>query len=475
MTDRSANVVLDGAAASLPAGTTFTWRVRTWASPDAEEACASAWATGTFTTALFDGFAAEPIWLAAAAEPLAEAVTCDLSGTWKGNGNGGAGVPITIATVGSADADAAHNYKVSCKLWTNKMVDSGNGTLWLDHGGPGRIAYAAPFNSSSPPCSLIKFDNGDHWCKASICGPGDTPPPPHPSPPPHSDKAVSYAFFRHSEALRGDVASASVFVSANQDGTLFKLLSAYRLYINGKVVSVGPGRSDSANSAVNHTVYDSVDITAELKQAWAESGAAATVVFAAQCYHHDGGADAMFMLQAQVSYSDTQEVHTILSDSSWLGYDATKIYNPTGGMGGDVPGSSTDNQPAEYIDASLVLSGWQDPAFKPAAGWKPAAPRTWMSPPVAKETLPVGFTPGLVRLFSHSSHFFSDSSHFPHLFFSSQKPVEMIELAPGHWFVDFGTEIMAGMTVKVTGGKAGSKMIVTQVSTSAIWSLRVRC
>ena len=92
--------------------------------------------------------------------------------------------------------------------------------------------------------------------------------------------------------------------SANQDGSLKKLLSAYRLYVNGKVVSVGPGRGNSANAAPNHTVYDSVDITAELQQAWAARGSAsssngdggaATVTFAAQCYHHDSGADAAWV------------------------------------------------------------------------------------------------------------------------------------------------------------------------------------
>ena len=96
-----------------------------------------------------------------------------------------------------------------------------------------------------------------------------------------------------------------------------KLLSAYRLYVNGKVVAVGPGRSDAANSGVNHTVYDTVDITAEL-QAAQQAGTAGAVVFAAQCYHHDGGADAMFMLQAQVAYSDQPDVaHTILSGGGW--------------------------------------------------------------------------------------------------------------------------------------------------------------
>jgi hypothetical protein len=40
------------------------------------------------------------------------------------------------------------------------------------------------------------------------------------------------------------------------------------------------------------------------------------------------------------------------------------------------------------------------------------------------------------------------------------KPVEMTLLSPGHWFIDFGTEIMAGLKMTVTGGKAGAKLDV---------------
>ena len=307
VTEESANV--KASLAPLAPGTAFTWRVRTWSSADADE-CGSEWATGRFTTALFDGFAAQPIWLGAADDSAVSAaaeadVKCDLAGEWKGNGNGGAGVPISIAS--AASGGAGHDYVANCSLWTNKLVDLGNGTLVLFHGDGPRIAYARPYHNASP-CTRIKFDNGDDWCKAAVCGAGGPPPPPRPPPPPAKDSKSTYAYFRHTEQLRGDVASATIFVSANQDGSLFKLLSAYRLYVNGKVVSVGPGRSDSANTATNHTVYDSVDITAELKQAWAEAGETAAVTFAAQCYHHDSGPDAMFMLQAQVTYSSPQQV-----------------------------------------------------------------------------------------------------------------------------------------------------------------------
>jgi hypothetical protein len=189
----------------------------------------------------------------------------------------------------------------------------------------------------------------------------------------------------------------------------------------------------------SHTIYDSVDITSELRQAWAEARVQgrgpASVTFAAQCYHHDGGADAKFMLQAHVAYTSQQPLHVIVSDTSWLGFHANKIYNPTGGMGGDVSLSSSDNQPAEHINAAEVLPGWQETSYKPGpnSGWAPVSERTWVSTPQPKETLPISFLPGL-------------------------KPTELTLLGPGHWFVDFGTEIMAGLTMTVTGGKAGTQL-----------------
>jgi hypothetical protein len=395
VSDASANVLLDSAPQLAP-GTSYAWRVRTWSSADGQS-CASSWATGRFVTALFDGFAAQPVWLAQqpdAGLPPSASAECDLSGMWRGNGHGPAGVPITItAAPDAASAKGERTYVAKCSEWTNKLVDRGDGTLTLFHGSENRIAHAIPYNSTSESCTQIKFDNHDDWCKADTCKVAPTPTP-GPSPPAKGAAKPSYAYFRHTEQLRGDIASATIFASANQDGTLFKLLSAYRLYVNGKVVSVGPGRSNSANTAINHTVYDTVDITSELREARALYGDEASVTFAAQCYHHDGGADAMFMLQAHVMYtSPSEELHTIVSDASWVGYDATPIYNPTGGMGGDVSLSSTDNQPAEYIDASRVLSGWQGSSFQAGNGWRAVASRTWMSPPVAKETLPIQFTP----------------------------------------------------------------------------------
>ena len=94
-----------------------------------------------------------------------------------------------------------------------------------------------------------------------------------------------------------------VVVFVSQDGSLEKLLQAYRLYVNGVVVAVGPGRSNNKNSGKNHSVYDSVDVTSHLRAAYAQDGDAAAVTFAIQAYHHDSGPTAMVMLQAHVAYT----------------------------------------------------------------------------------------------------------------------------------------------------------------------------
>ena len=82
-----------------------------------------------------------------------------------------------------------------------------------------------------------------------------------------------------------------------------------------------------------------------------------------------------------------------------------------------------------------MLADWQTSGYQPGPGWGGTAPRLWQSTPQPKSTLPISFSPGV-------------------------KPVLMEQLSPGHWFVDFGTEMMAGLTLKVTGGKAGAKITV---------------
>ena len=261
---------------------------------------------------------------------------------------------------------------------------------------------------------------------------------------------------------------------AATDGPQQKMLSAYRLSVNGIVVSVGPGRGNSpvqntsrySNSTVPVNtstlyMYDSVDITAAARAAASQlKGHARALVFAVQCYHHDGQDDAKFMLQAHVQYAPAaersldagqqlnhavtrQQTHVIVSDDSWQTFDATGVYNPVQCLGKAKHTCTTGGaypQPREYIDAAAMaaVDGWQGAGFVPGDGWVAAQVHSsFKTAPLPKSTEPIAFTPGL-------------------------KPVQLVQLSPGHWFFDFGSEIMAGLRLRVTGGVAGQKLDITQ-------------
>ena len=263
-------------------------------------------------------------------------------------------------------------YSWRVRVWTSSDEAEGCASTW----GTGQFVTALFDGFSAPPIWL--------------------PPAPghNPAAAPPGGWRPTYAYFRHVESLRGDVLAATVFVTATQSGIEEKLLSAYRLYVNRRVVSVGPGRGEAAVRGPKPTPYDTVDVTsAVVHAASVDSG---RVVFAAQCYHHDGAAGANFLLQAHIAYRGARAVHVVRSDETWLAYNATGVYNPMGDLGGDVTG--TDRQPREYINGTeaAMVTGWKDLQFRPGAGWAPAVTRPpLLRPPVAKATLPIDFTPGL--------------------------------------------------------------------------------
>ena len=59
-----------------------------------------------------------------------------------------------------------------------------------------------------------------------------------------------YALFRREVHLPADrVQSATMHVAAAQSGPLEKLLGAYRLYVDGVAIGIGPGRGDVRTAA----------------------------------------------------------------------------------------------------------------------------------------------------------------------------------------------------------------------------------
>ena len=102
-----------------------------------------------------------------------------------------------------------------------------------------------------------------------------------------------YALLRRSVPLPATaVASAIIHVTAAQSGTMEKLLGAYRLYVGGAAVGVGPGRGGARTAAyadggdLNHTYYDTFNVTARVQ------ATTRTLILGLQCYHETGDASA---------------------------------------------------------------------------------------------------------------------------------------------------------------------------------------
>ncbi|CAK0810812.1 unnamed protein product [Prorocentrum cordatum] len=132
-----------------------------------------------------------------------------------------------------------------------------------------------------------------------------------------------------------------------------------------------------------------------------------------------------------IKYEDGSE-QVVGTDSTWLALNADPLFNPI--VSSSYP---LNNQgPQENIDARRSPSGdgcmtcWRLAGFVPTAAWERAKERDAYSPALsAKIAQPVRVTTGF-------------------------KPASIIQVGPGHWFFDFGTELMGGIELEWTGGTA---------------------
>jgi hypothetical protein len=114
-----------------------------------------------------------------------------------------------------------------------------------------------------------------------------------PSPPIPSSLAVAVVF---ATASRGDLSGSS-----GGDTEAFRLVGAYKLYLDGQLVSVGPGRDEpKVTSDVTKAPYDTLDVTEMVRGVAAmqtqQKAAPSPMVVAIQPYHGNGSAS--FMVQA---------------------------------------------------------------------------------------------------------------------------------------------------------------------------------
>ena len=133
-----------------------------------------------------------------------------------------------------------------------------------------------------------------------------------------------------------------------------KLLGAYKLYINGVVVGVGPGRRVNQTQGV-----DAIDVTSALRPN-------APNALGLQGFHKAGLDTPRLLLQLVLTHADGSST-VIATDVNWTAMGANKVFNPTGSSGG---WGGKSEFPHEFIDVREYPTGWSSPGFNGSWGAK---------------------------------------------------------------------------------------------------------
>jgi hypothetical protein len=217
------------------------------------------------------------------------------------------------------------------------------------------------------------------------------------------------------------------------------MLAAYRLFVNGLELTMGPGRGDVAtndSSLPGNAIFDTVELP--LRELWSLAKKNSTgdgdgglqLLTALQCYHGNGGAGAWAMLEVRVSniHGVEQSVFsTSVAPGKWLAVNADPIFKS--GLN-DSCGRSNEDINAT---AGALTVGWREPNFTPnhSGNWVHVEARKLAVVPVAKTAAPL-----------HVQH--------------GARPETTQKLANGWWFFDFGSEGAAGVSLVVPKATAAA-------------------
>jgi hypothetical protein len=234
------------------------------------------------------------------------------------------------------------------------------------------------------------------------------------------------------------VAAAFAFATAQPQRSVGdeengKLLGAYKLFVGGALVGLGPGRPGRCGPVcpVSHSpgncscepehVYDVLDVTLALAAAAAAGGGEA--VLALQCFHAAAGPDsARVQLQVTATLDDGSIIMagTVPGDGAFSAMDATSWMQPS-----CCTESAWFFGPQENWAMAREPVGWRLPGFAPAPadGWAPpVSAGAFFAPLVPKPTLPLVVASGLPAVAVRSP-------------------------AAGVTVFDFGRELQGGLTV----------------------------
>ena len=305
-------------------------------------------------------------------------------------------------------------YKWSVTVWTNSLLGR-------------KQASASPLSS----CKSAPSEQATFITALTQLGASDGSSAPRSAPIWAPGSNTTFALFRKTFPVRsiassGSVVSAVAFVtatsgdfsgSAGGDLEAFRLLGAYKLYLNGNIVGIGPGRGEvkvsNATSPRNHP-YDTIDVTDALAAAISVGH---EITLGIQSYHGSGGDEALVHLELHLAHINGTTV--LGTDQSWASYDARRVF-----VAG-IP--DTCGRPNEDIDADEVaaVEGWKLPTFIASDKWRPAAGRTWPARVQAKRTHALQVTENIA-------------------------PQSVVQTSPGRWLIDMGSELMAGVQLRIS-------------------------
>ena len=288
--------------------------------------------------------------------------------------------------------------------------------------------------------------------KGNSNGGGDKPPPSPPGTP-------RYAFLRASLPLgvaSAPVSSAVLFISATsvpriEHGTDGAVLAAYKLWVGGELVGVGPGRPrcgerGACNWGRREQMYDGFDVTAAAKAAAVANGGSGSLKLFVAGFGQGlanssvpggvfGAPKVVAELRVRLRGGALLTLRT--GDAGrWIALDAGPVYNP-----GNNSGCAWYVYPQENFNASAPQTTGTPLAptaslrtADAAALWAPAqAQSPFALPMTPKPTAPIALlVPGAART-----------------------PGDLVnaivrQVSPGHFTFDLGRELQGGVVLTVT-------------------------
>ena len=291
---------------------------------------------------------------------------------------------------------------------------------------------------------------------------------------------VEYLLLRNEFALSQSPSSleaAVVEVTALQSDE--KILSSYKLWVNGVPISNGPGRNVDCHGfsdpMAQHCTNASqgVDVLS-VRHAINQT----SVALALQGWSWGGGppprghgraGGIMLLLTLRYSDGSAQTVATTNREAGddaagsggWLTYNATPAFNPGKGVGGMY------FQPAENMLMAHYPQGWRLPGYQAtaSAGWLPAVPSETLGVSLRTPLAPKGSAAVVQELRPAAA----------------LTPIVPANCSGYRYLVDMGRELQGGLTLTINGtGFAGRSFRVwlgetLQTNGSVRWHMTAGC